>query len=94
MSEVDHEPSPLNLIPGNGDSPPAEPTVPDIGPLPEDDPDPPAAHTDGVLIVKVTNENGDISTDVVPLGDVRLTEVQTLLELGRAKWRAKIGLDA
>ena len=44
-----------------------------------------------VLILRIEDEEG-IKTDVVPLGDVKATEVATILELGMRSWRAKIGL--
>jgi hypothetical protein len=47
---------------------------------------------DAVLVVKSTDEDGTISVDVVALGKVMPTEVQTLLELGVGKWRQQIGL--
>jgi hypothetical protein len=47
----------------------------------------------GVLIVRIDQEDGGIKTDVIPVGDARATEVSTLIELGLAAWRAKIGLD-
>jgi hypothetical protein len=54
----------------------------------------PEAPTNAVVIVKIVNDAGDIGTDVQPIGDVLVTEVQTLIDLARASWRAKIGLDA
>lgn len=48
----------------------------------------------GVLIVRVEEENGAVNTDTVPLGDVKPTEVQTVIELGLGVWRKKVGLDA
>ena len=46
----------------------------------------------GVLIVRQKNDQGGIATDTVPLGDVEPTEVQTIIELGLAGWRQKLGL--
>jgi ACT domain-containing protein len=47
----------------------------------------------GVLIVRIEDEEGNISTDTVPLGNVKATEVQTIIELGLSNWRAKLGLN-
>ncbi len=46
-----------------------------------------------VLILRIEDDAGNISTDAVPLGDVKATEVQTIIELGLSNWRAKLGLD-
>jgi hypothetical protein len=51
------------------------------------------APPNAVLIVRVEDEQGNVSTDAVPLGDVKPTEVQTIIELGLANWRAKLGLN-
>lgn len=59
-----------------------------------DDPQEPSddsTEPDGVLILKIKDENG-IATEVVPLGAVEATEIQTLIELGLQSWRSKIGL--
>lgn len=48
----------------------------------------------GVLIVRTQDDDGNIGTNTVPLGDVTILEVQTVLELGLASWRKKIGLEA
>lgn len=53
---------------------------------------PEEAPPNGVLVVKVIDENGNIATDTQPIGNVQPTEVQTLLELGVSSWRRKIGL--
>lgn len=45
-----------------------------------------------VVIIKNTDDKGNIGTEVVSQGDVLATEVQTLIELGLASWRVKIGL--
>lgn len=50
------------------------------------------APPDGVLVLVERQENGGITTDAQPLGDVRIAEVETILELGRQGWRSKIGL--
>lgn len=51
-----------------------------------------AVDLDCVVVIVQRGEDGAISTDVVPQGDVRPTEVDTILELGRNGWRQKIGL--
>jgi hypothetical protein len=48
---------------------------------------------DGVVVIKRTDKDGSISTDVVLNGRVLPTEAQTLLELGVQSWRQKIGLS-
>lgn len=45
-----------------------------------------------VIVVRNKDEQGNISTDIV-LQNVEPDMVQTLLEIGLAGWRAKIGLD-
>jgi hypothetical protein len=47
---------------------------------------------DAVIIVKSTDDRGNIGTEVISQGEILATEVQTLIELGLASWRAKIGL--
>lgn len=52
-----------------------------------------AAETiDAVVVIKQTAEDGSISTDVVLQGEVKATEVQTILELAVRGWRQRIGL--
>lgn len=46
-----------------------------------------------VIVFKITDDSGNISTDVQPINGLQPTEVQTILELGVGSWRAKIGLD-
>lgn len=45
-----------------------------------------------VIVVKVEDEDGNIGTNVIPNGDVRPTEIQTLLELAINSWREQIGV--
>lgn len=45
-----------------------------------------------VIVVKIEDENGNIGTNVIPNGDVRPTEIQTLLELAINSWREQIGV--
>lgn len=47
----------------------------------------------GVLVARVVGEDGSIFTDIQPVGDVQLTEIQTILELGLKAFREKIGLN-
>jgi len=44
------------------------------------------------ILVERDAESGNIEVDVVATGDVRATEVESLLKLGLTKWRAKINL--
>lgn len=52
---------------------------------------PEVSQPDAVVIHRV-EEDGQIKTVVQPIGDVRPTEVQTLIELGLQSWRDQIGL--
>jgi hypothetical protein len=47
---------------------------------------------DAVLVTKNTDEQGNITVEVSPVGNVQATEIQTILELGVARWRSMIGL--
>lgn len=47
---------------------------------------------DAVVVTKVKDAEGNITTEVSLLGDVLATEVQTLLELGIKGWRKANGL--
>lgn len=49
------------------------------------------AEVNAVIVVRRETENG-IETEVFLNGDVKATEAQTVLELGIASWRKKIGL--
>lgn len=68
-----------------------DPSAPEFG-----DPDQDAGVAEqppnAVLIVRVEDDQG-IHTEVVTLGDVKATEVATIIELGMRSWRAKIGLS-
>lgn len=46
---------------------------------------------DGVLLKVERSENGDVSVMAIPIGDVRLTEIQTIIELGLHDHRARAG---
>ncbi len=54
--------------------------------------DPPEATAPNAVVIHRLEEDGQIKTVVQPVGDVRATEVQTLLELGILSWREQIGL--
>lgn len=45
-----------------------------------------------VQILVNRDAEGNIDCDVVATGDVRATEVETLIKMGLNKWRGKIGL--
>jgi hypothetical protein len=53
--------------------------------------DTPGEEPVGVFVVKVKDEQGNIRTDIQPIG-VELTEIDTLLRLGRKRWLELIGL--
>lgn len=48
---------------------------------------------DGVFIPVMYDEHGNVGTDVVLNGNVRVTEIQTILELAIKGYRQRIGLD-
>lgn len=45
-----------------------------------------------VQILVQRDSDGNIDCDVVATGDVRATEVETVIKMGLNKWRGKIGL--
>lgn len=45
-----------------------------------------------VLVIKTVGEDGGIGTSIQVLGNVQITEVQTLLELGLKAFRNDVGL--
>lgn len=53
---------------------------------------PKSEELNAVLVVKHRDPDGSISTSIATNGNVEVTEVQTLLELGLKGWREKIGL--
>jgi hypothetical protein len=64
---------------------------------PEENGDVPEAQTEttpnAVLIQRNTDADGNIGVVVQTLGDVKLTEVQTVIELGLARFREQVGLN-
>lgn len=48
--------------------------------------------SNGVLVIRKIDDEGNVSVAAVPIGDVTSTEVQTILELGLREWRERIGL--
>ncbi len=62
-------------------------------------PEPPEdAHTDPppqqptVHVIVDRQDAGNVSVDVVATGDVRVTEIESLLRLAIKRWEAKIGI--
>lgn len=45
-----------------------------------------------VLVERGEGPNGQIDVDVVAQGDVRATEIETVLKMAVSKWRQKINL--
>lgn len=46
----------------------------------------------GVFIEKAVTEDGNLQVNVAPVGNVQVTEVQTLIEVGLKTFREQIGL--
>lgn len=46
----------------------------------------------GVVIVREFNEDGGVGTKVILSGNVKPTEVQTIIDLGLKGWREQIGV--
>lgn len=56
-------------------------------------PDPtPDGPPNGVLVVKVIDENGGIGVSIAPTGDVQVTEVLTLLSLALNATKGHLGI--
>jgi hypothetical protein len=51
-----------------------------------------AKQLDAVLCIRLVDEAGKISVVVQTSGDVRATEVDTLLKMGYKNWQAQIGV--
>lgn len=45
-----------------------------------------------VIVHRMVDEQGNIQTEVAPVGDVQVTEIQTILELGIKRFRQQAGL--
>lgn len=73
-------------VPTPAPAPPA--STGDTSPGPDDQAEP----VDGVLVRVVRKEDGAVGTEVTPLGDVRVTELVTILELGLKGLRERLGL--
>jgi hypothetical protein len=48
---------------------------------------------DAVVVIRTPTEDGGYKTDITTTGDVRITEVETLMKLGLRGWLDKIGLS-
>lgn len=71
-------------------APPAEGDLKDhIAAAQESDEDKPL---DAVIIVKTVTPDGNFGTQVILNGDVKPTEVQTIIEFGLKGWRSQLGL--
>ena len=80
------------------EDPAAKPAGPGIPDAPQDvitpEEEAPAEKELDLVVVVVKYEGGQIAVDGVSVqGDIRATEVQTLLELALPYWREKIGLS-
>lgn len=69
----------------------ARPSGPEVPDAPQDTP--PQEELHAVVVVRSEDAEGNISVDVVPHGNVKADQVQTLLELAVPSWRKKIGLS-
>ncbi len=58
---------------------------------PNGDPVEIADDPDAVVIFKRTDEEGNVTTAIQALGNVQVTEVQTLIELGLRGFRESLG---
>ncbi|MEJ7783164.1 MAG: hypothetical protein WKF96_00075 [Solirubrobacteraceae bacterium] len=52
-----------------------------------------ASPVEGVFVVRVLHPDGGFSTQVIPQGDVRLSEVESILKKGLKGWRGQAGLQ-
>lgn len=71
------------------EEPTVKEVVTDVAANPEPPSDPPL---DAVIVIKETDPDGNLRTNIVTNGSVQPTEVQTLLELGLKGWRERLGL--
>lgn len=47
----------------------------------------------GVFVHVSHKEDGTVTAEAVPVGDVRLSEIDTILKLAQRGWAAKIGVS-
>ena len=74
------------------EEPVAEPEVTVSTEPPEGEHNAEAIQLPTVVILVERPESGPIDVDVVAQGDVRATEIETILKMGLNKWRNKINL--
>lgn len=55
-------------------------------------PDGPKEQPDGVLVHRIDDGQGGFRTQVQVVGDVRITEIETILKVGLRGFRADLGL--
>lgn len=58
----------------------------------EDKTEPTVPAVNGVLVLRSESEDGTINFEVQTLGDVRITEADTILALGRVRLRQTLGI--
>lgn len=56
-----------------------------------DDPKP-EPQVDAVMCVRRIADDGTVTVEVKPVGDLRLTEIDTVLALARLRWKNEIGI--
>lgn len=52
-------------------------------------PNPPTVH---ILVNRPEDSNGQVTVDVYGTGDLRVTEIETIIKLGLNKWQQQAGL--
>lgn len=66
---------------------------PENGSSPEPDPDPQGT-PNGVFVHRLSGDKeGDFQIAVEPIGDVRITEIDTILKIAVRDFRGKMGLE-
>lgn len=58
----------------------------------ESSPQTPEPQSAALIVFKLEDDQGNIQTDVKWQGDIRPTEVETLLKLGLQGWQRQIGV--
>lgn len=48
---------------------------------------------DAVVLERTISSDGRVDVTIKTTGDVRLTEVETILRLGQVHWRTRLGFD-